>query len=90
MQMILDGNVQTTIDDPLDAGVSSYEARCGHGKETCFSARAMAGAPLHAALLVTLKISESVVVLGPSWTMAYRVAAMPTTRGPAATMRWSN
>lgn len=71
VQMVLDGHVQAAIDGPFDAVVNRYEARYGDRKETYFSARGTVDALLYAALPATQKTFQSVVVLGPAWSMAY-------------------
>ena len=71
VQMILDGKVQAAIDGPFDTVVNHFEAKYGHDKVTYFSARGMTDALLYAALPATQKASQSVVVLGPAWAMAY-------------------
>ena len=71
VQMILDGKVQAAIDGPFDTVVNRFEAKYGQGNKTYFSARGMTDALLYAALPATQKTSQSVVVLGPAWAMAY-------------------
>lgn len=71
VQMVLGGKVQAAIDGPFDPVVNRFEAKYGHDKKTYFSARGMTDALLYAALPATQKTSQSVVVLGPAWAMAY-------------------
>ncbi|MEO6925101.1 MAG: tetratricopeptide repeat protein [Rhodanobacter sp.] len=71
VQMILDGKVQAAIDGPFNTVADRFETKYGRDKVTYFSARGMTDALLYAALPATQKTSQSVVVLGPAWAMAY-------------------
>lgn len=69
VEMVQAGKVLAAVDGPINAMINKYEAQYGQHPKDVYSARGSTDALLYAAM--GAKDKRNVVVLGPSWAMAY-------------------